>query len=153
MKIIMLLLIMLNFSTITYSEENTDVEKIVCSTPNELVKNKIEKVLHAREYDPSKFEGLLYQLHSDKSIEATEAIVRLESVYLGSWPSTANGCEIYHRGRQSLSYLKNPAYCLNSIMITEKLLLKFTPQLVFKKKQHISDKINSSYTGWCNFDF
>jgi hypothetical protein len=127
-------------------------DDILCSVPSSLVQQEINKVVEFRDGDSIKYENALLALHSNKSDVATEAAVRLKSVYLGSWPGTANDCEIFKRGPSSLKYLDSNEYCLNESTVQKKYLSSHTPKSVQKNKQYIASKIRSPNDGWCVFD-
>lgn len=139
-------------ATILFLVNLTHADEIVCSMPNKEVSDKIKQVISLHGKDPIKYEEALYELHSNTSKESTEAIVRLMSVYLGSWPGTANDCEIYKRGEQSLPYLDMMQYCLDSRMVPKGILTEHGPKWVQEQKQHLVSKIRNPKAGWCNFD-
>ena len=122
-----------------------------CSKPIKNVEYLIKPVLHAREHDYLNYESTLDTLHKNKSNDATEAIVRLMSVYLGSGPSTLNSCEVYNRKAEAVKYLSESTYCLDSIIVNGAFEL-LPPLQVIEKKEYIIKMLNEPDVGWCDFD-
>ena len=147
-RFFILFTLLISFSAIS-DDKKIDLQR--CSQPTKNVDALIKPVLFAREHDYSNYENALDTLHNNKSNDATEAIVRLMSIYLGSGPGTWNTCEIYIRKGKARRFLSNSSYCLDSNLVSSSL--NFLPPLeVIENKNYIIKKMNEPDVGWCDFD-
>jgi len=124
-----------------------------CSTPSSNVMKLVNLVIaEMGKKDIFSYEEALNELYKDKSNEATEALVRLMSVYLGSEPGVTRNCEIFSRGKAALKYLENPKFCLDSSMVEKELLSSNGPEFTKMKKRSIRKNIISGDERYCKFD-
>ncbi len=124
---------------------------IQCSKMSKTVNTLISKIISKRN-NTEEYIGALEVLFNDNSDDATEALIRLESLYLGSHLGHMRSCSIYKRGRKSLTFLENPSICLDSSMAPEEMLITDSAEEVFASKQYIAKLIRNDIKGWCDFN-
>lgn len=121
-----------------------------CSKPAKPVMDLLEPLIQAR-VENTFVELELNKLRENKTLFATEALVRAKSLYLGSWPGTLLECEVETRAMAALPFLEDTSFCLDGKLVDSKILLDVTPIDLNTRKKITADWIKNGGVGSCEF--